>query len=54
MSVNLGGHPEEGPTAWTHAVRVVNAEHFDPNTPQTSGMHRVAAVSRDTVASKGI
>jgi len=54
MSANPTGHPEEGPTAWIHAVRVVNPDHFDPNTPQTSGMHRVAAVSRTTVGSKGI
>ena len=52
MSANPSGRLEEGP--WTHAVRVVNAEHFDPNTPQTSGMHRAEAVSRDTVGSKGI
>jgi len=52
MSANPNA--EEGPTAWIHAVRVVSAEHFDPNTPQTSGMHRVAAVSRDTAGSKGI
>ena len=54
MSANPTGHPEEGPTAWIHAVRVVNPDHFDPNTPQTSGMHRVAAVSPATVGSKGI
>ena len=54
MSANPTGHPEEGPRAWIHAVRIVNPDHFDPNTPQTSGMHRVAAVSRATVGSKGI
>src|SRR5438445_528430 len=54
MSPNPTGHPEEGPTAWIHAVRVVNPDHFDPNTPQTPGMHRVAAVSPGTVGSKGI
>jgi uncharacterized RmlC-like cupin family protein len=54
MSANQAGHPAEGPTAWAHAVRVVKAEHFDPNTAQTSGMHRVAAVSGETVGSKGI
>ena len=54
MSANQGGHPAEGPAAWANAVRVVKAEHFDPNTPQTSGMHRVTAVSGETVGSKGI
>jgi uncharacterized RmlC-like cupin family protein len=54
MSAIQAGYPAEGPTAWAHAVRVVKAEHFDPNTAQTSGMHRVAAVSGETVGSKGI
>ena len=54
MSANQAGHPAEGPTTWAHAVRVVKAEHLDPNTPQTSGMHRAAAVSGETVGSKGI
>jgi uncharacterized RmlC-like cupin family protein len=54
MSANQAGHPAEGPTAWAHAVGVVKAEHFDANTPQTSGMHRVAAVSGETVGSKGM
>src|SRR6266851_9763554 len=54
MSANQAGHPAEGPTAWAHAVRVVKAEHFDPNTAQTSGMHRVASVSGETVGSKAI
>ena len=54
MSANQTGDPAEGPAAWAHAVRVVKAEHLDPNTPQTSGMHRVAAVSGETVGSKGI
>lgn len=29
-----------------HGVRIVSAERFDPNTPQTPGMTRAAAVNR--------
>lgn len=54
MSANQARHSQKGPTTWAQAVRVVKAEQFDPNTPQTSGMSRVAAVSRETVGSQGI
>lgn len=31
---------------WRHdGVRVVSPSHFDPNTPQTPGMHRQSAIS---------
>ena len=38
---------------WQH-VRVVKPQQFDANTPQTPGMQRVAAVSRELAGSQGI
>jgi uncharacterized RmlC-like cupin family protein len=35
-------------------VRVVRPDQFDGNTPQTPGMQRVAAVSRELAGSRGI
>lgn len=35
-------------------VRVIKPHEFDSNTPQTPGMQRVAAVSRDLAGSQGI
>ncbi|HTI14733.1 MAG TPA: cupin domain-containing protein [Dictyobacter sp.] len=35
-------------------VRVIRPEQFDANTPQTRGMQRVAAVSKQLAGSKGI
>jgi uncharacterized RmlC-like cupin family protein len=35
-------------------VRVVRPDQFDGNTPQTPGMQRVAAVSRELAGSQGI
>ena len=35
-------------------VRVIKPQQFDSNTPQTPGMLRVAAVSRELAGSKGI
>jgi uncharacterized RmlC-like cupin family protein len=38
------GHTQ---TDWReHGVRIVRAEQFDPNTPQTAGMSRAAAINR--------
>lgn len=41
--------PENKPT-----VRVVKPHEFDANTPQTPGMQRVAAISREIAGSRGI
>jgi len=38
---------------WQH-VRVVRPGQFDANTPQTPGMQRVAAVSRELAGAQGI
>jgi uncharacterized RmlC-like cupin family protein len=37
-----------------NGVRVVRHDHLDPNTPQTPGMHRVAAISRASVGAHEI
>ena len=39
--------------AW-QPVRVIKPGQFDVNTPQTAGMQRVAAVSRDLAGAQGI
>ncbi|GCE03869.1 cupin domain-containing protein [Dictyobacter aurantiacus] len=38
----------------TGGVRVIKPSQFDSNTPQTPGMQRVAAVSRELAGSQGI
>jgi uncharacterized RmlC-like cupin family protein len=38
----------------TRSVRVIKPTQFDSNTPQTPGMQRVAAVSRELAGSEGI
>ncbi|MBV9258487.1 MAG: cupin domain-containing protein [Ktedonobacteraceae bacterium] len=48
----MSTHEPEGP-AW-QPVRVIKPGQFDPNTPQTPGMQRVAAVSRELAGSRGI
>ena len=48
----MSTHQLEGP-AW-QPVRVIKPGQFDPNTPQTPGMQRVAAVSRELAGSRGI
>ena len=35
-------------------VRIVKPHQFDPNTPQTPGMQRVAAISRELAGSQGL
>ena len=35
-------------------VRVIKPHHFDANTPQTPGMQRVAAVSKQLAGSQGL
>ncbi|MDQ2716021.1 MAG: cupin domain-containing protein [Chloroflexota bacterium] len=40
--------------SWSQPVRVIKPHQFDANTPQTLGMARVAAVSRELAGSRGI
>lgn len=47
--MNTNGTNEQKPT-----VRVIKPNQFDTNTPQTPGMQRVAAVSRELAGSQGI
>lgn len=45
----------ERPADWReHGVRVVRHDRLDPNTPQTPGMHREAAINRASVGAQGI
>ena len=37
--------PDPHPDWRTHGVRVIHANELDPNTPQTPGMNRAAAIS---------
>jgi uncharacterized RmlC-like cupin family protein len=39
---------------WDREVRVIKPHQFDSNTPQTPGMQRVAAVSRELAGSEGL
>jgi uncharacterized RmlC-like cupin family protein len=50
MSTNEADIPQQG---WQH-VRVIKPQQFDANTPQTPGMQRVAAVSRELTGAQGI
>jgi len=45
---------EEKPRLTVEHVRVIKPHQFDSNTPQTPGMQRVAAVSRQLASSEGI
>ena len=49
MSEHTAQHLHEGP-----AVRIIKPHEFDAHTPQTPGMQRVAAVSRDLAGSQGL
>jgi uncharacterized RmlC-like cupin family protein len=49
MAENEAQKPETKPT-----VRVVKPHEFDASTPQTPGMQRVAAISREIAGSQGI
>ena len=44
----------ENQAQWEQAVRVIKPHQFDANTPQTPGMQRVSAVSRELAGSQGI
>jgi uncharacterized RmlC-like cupin family protein len=45
---------EEKPHLTVEHVRVIKPQQFDSNTPQTPGMQRVAAVSRQLAGSEGL
>ncbi len=46
---------EHGPVDWkTHGVRVIPADQLDPNTPQTPGMERAAAINYARVGARKI
>jgi uncharacterized RmlC-like cupin family protein len=45
-------HTEQ--SSWEKAVRVIKPEQFDSNTPQTAGMRRVSAVSKQLADTRGI
>ena len=50
MDARSDGEPatdpgEAGPDWRLHGVRVVHADELDPNTPQTAGMTRAAAIT---------
>ena len=53
MSTNNPDQPAQNSSPKL-GVRVIKPHQFDPNTPQTSGMQRVAAVSRELAGSQGI
>ena len=40
--------------SWERAVRVIKPEQFDSYAPQTAGMRRVSAVSKQLADTKGI
>ena len=43
------------PSDWRESgVRIVRQGEFDPNTPQTPGMHREAAISRASAGAEKI
>jgi uncharacterized RmlC-like cupin family protein len=48
VSTNEAGRLAQG------GVRIIKPHQFDANTPQTPGMQRVAAVSREMAGSRGI
>lgn len=53
MSTNNPDQPAQNSSPKL-GVRVIKPHQFDPNTPQTPGMQRVAAVSRELAGSQGI
>jgi uncharacterized RmlC-like cupin family protein len=53
MSRNEAGQPMQVSSEKV-TVRVVKPHQFDSNTPQTPGMQRVAAISKELAGSKGI
>ncbi len=51
MSINETGQTKQASQA---SIRVIKPHQFDANTPQTPGMQRVAAVSRELAGSDGL
>ena len=41
-------------SSWQKAVRVIKPDQFDSNTPQTAGMQRLSAVSKQVADTRGI
>jgi len=50
----VSNNENQASAQWEQAVRVVKPHQFDSNTPQTPGMQRVSAVSRELAGSQGI
>jgi uncharacterized RmlC-like cupin family protein len=51
----MSSNPESGDAKWKHdGVRVIPAGSLDPNTPQTPGMHREAAINYARVGAQKI
>jgi uncharacterized RmlC-like cupin family protein len=50
----VSNNENQASTQWEQAVRVIKPHQFDANTPQTPGMQRVSAVSRELAGSQGI
>ena len=41
-------------SSWERAVRIIKPDQFDSNTPQTAGMRRISAVSKQLADTKGV
>lgn len=55
MSQNEAEQPTQATPPTKYAdVRIVKPHQFDDNTPQTPGMHRMAAISRELAGSQSI
>jgi uncharacterized RmlC-like cupin family protein len=54
MSVGVDVRHEAAVVNGTTQVRIVKPLQFDYHTPQTTGMHRLAAISHDLVGSEAI
>ncbi|GHO91913.1 mannose-6-phosphate isomerase [Reticulibacter mediterranei] len=50
----MSSNENQASAQWEQAVRVIKPHQFDSNTPQTPGMQRVSAVSRELAGSRGI
>lgn len=50
----MSNNENQASARWEQAVRIIKPHQFDANTPQTPGMQRVSAVSRELAGSQGI
>lgn len=50
----MSNNENQASAQWEQSVRVIKPHQFDANTPQTPGMQRVSAVSRELAGSQGI